>query len=163
MTSSPRARQLATCDLDAFRDTWEDGLRRFPSAFLLTPEEARAIPDQRIEQELDAGIHWGVELRGGGARERACCDCLPETGWAATVAPHGGPRPVLRAPRLARQRHRPPAFDEDACMGSRKGPFADRALRRSGEHCRHRALSGGWVPPLWPAPALGHGRGLPAQ
>ncbi|MGX9355588.1 N-acetyltransferase family protein [Roseobacteraceae bacterium S113] len=53
-------RRLSADDLAAFRALWEDGLERFPAAFLLTPGEVRAIPDARVRAQLSSGSHWGA-------------------------------------------------------------------------------------------------------
>ncbi len=57
-------RQLTPDDLAAFRRVWLDGLTRFPSAFLLTPEEAADITDDQLLAGIEAGQYWGGFLNG---------------------------------------------------------------------------------------------------
>lgn len=53
-------RQLTPDDAAGFHALWLDGLRRFPAAFLLTENEARATPVDAIAQAMEAGGHWGA-------------------------------------------------------------------------------------------------------
>ena len=83
---TPRA--LSKGDVVALRRLWLDGLERFPSAFLLTPAEARATSDAALATGCEAGQYWGAfigtelagfaKIRPGGSeRLRHTCDLGP--------------------------------------------------------------------------------------
>ena len=82
------ARQLVLGEAAQFHALWLDGLRRFPSAFLLTEQEAQKTSLKQIETGIAAGVHWGIwsdehlvalasMRRGGVARLRHTADIGP--------------------------------------------------------------------------------------
>lgn len=78
------ARRLTPDDAPAFHALWLDGLRRFPSAFLLTEAEALATPVDAIAQAMKQGNHWGAydgtEMIGLGILRRGGPERLRHTG-----------------------------------------------------------------------------------
>lgn len=53
-------RLLTLDDLHAYRALWLDGLRRFPTAFLLTEGEALGVTDAQLVGGITAGHYWGA-------------------------------------------------------------------------------------------------------
>lgn len=72
-------RRLTARDLSAFRALWAEGLSAVPTAFLMSAEEVRAIPNKEIAARLETDLYLGV---------------FDETGRLAgfVVARRGGPQ-----------------------------------------------------------------------
>ncbi len=81
-------RRLSESDAPALRALWADGLRRDPSAFLLTEDELLAIPDDRFAADIPTQDWFGafvgddlagyvVARRGGVTRLRHTADIGP--------------------------------------------------------------------------------------
>lgn len=53
-------RRLTARDLSAFRALWAEGLTAVPTAFLMSAEEVRAIPNKEIASRLEAHLYLGA-------------------------------------------------------------------------------------------------------